>query len=341
LYAALVLIAAANVPVGLVLSSPLTAPILRAARGAMADSIGHEASFTTIALTAAVLLIGVALPFVWRPSPRMRRPALVCACSFILIGPFAAQRVDTRGLERNPLAAIVRTSIPRVHAETLTRDWRASIAAKTFAEDFTSLRGQAAGMNVLLVVLESTGAQYLRPYGATSDPMPNLSALAARALVFDNAYAVYPESIKEIVAILSSRYPALDVPAERHAGIAAPSLASALGSAGYRTALFHSGRFMYLGMDGIVAQLGFDTLADAGDIGGRRDSSFGVDGPSAGQHLLEWIDARPPVSPFSLRTCRSRGIIRIRTRRRAPSRTRKKSIAIAIRCTMGTARSGS
>jgi phosphoglycerol transferase MdoB-like AlkP superfamily enzyme len=216
----------------------------------------------------------------------------------LIVGPFAAQRVDTRGLERNPLAALVRTSIPRVQAETLNRDWRASIAAGTTVEDFTKLRGRAAGMNVLLVVLESTGAQYLLPYGAAKDPMPNLSALASRALVFDNAYAVYPESIKEIVAILSSRYPALDVAAERHAGIAAPSLASALSSAGYNTALFHSGRFMYLGMDAIVAQLGFAKLADAGDLGGRRDSSFGVDEPSAVESLLQWIDTRNSGQPF-------------------------------------------
>ena len=297
-YGALVLVAAANVPVGLVLSSPLTAPILRAARGAMADSIGHEARFSTIALTLAVLLLGAALPVVWRPREQMRRPALAVAFLILLVGPFAARRVDTRGLERNPIAALVRTSIPRVQAETLNSDWRLSLSPIEAIEDFSSLRGRAAGLNVLMVVLESTGAQYLRPFGAVTDPMPNLTALAARAIVFDNAYAVYPESIKEIIAIMSSRYPALDVPAERHSGVAAPSLASALGTANYKTALFHSGRFAYLGMDRIVAQLGFHTLADAGDLGGRRDSSFGVDEPSAVEHVLKWIDGLPAGQRF-------------------------------------------
>ena len=34
--------------------------------------------------------------------------------------------------------------------------------------------------------------------------MPNLSALAQRALVFENAYAVYPESIKGLFSVLCS-----------------------------------------------------------------------------------------------------------------------------------------
>ena len=151
----------------------------------------------------------------------------------------------------------------------------------------------------MIVVLESTAARYLRAYGAPDDPTPNLSALAARALLFENAYTTYPESIKGMVAAFDSRYPAFDVPAETHATAAAAPLARVLGRSGYRTGLFHSGRFAYLGMDAIVSAQGFDTAEDAGAIGGNVHSSFGVDEPSAVRRVLSWIDALPARSAVS------------------------------------------
>jgi phosphoglycerol transferase MdoB-like AlkP superfamily enzyme len=73
-----------------------------------------------------------------------------------------------------------------------------------------------------------------------------------------------------------------------------------LTGAGYRTALFHSGRFMYLGMDAILKRQGFHTLEDAGAIGGQVESSFGVDESSAVARMLAWIDALPQGQRFFL-----------------------------------------
>jgi phosphoglycerol transferase MdoB-like AlkP superfamily enzyme len=95
------------------------------------------------------------------------------------------------------------------------------------------------------------------------------------------------------VAVLASRYPAFDVPAERHAAVMSSSLAAILAGAGYRTALFHSGRFMYLGMEQVLAQAGFGDLEDAGAIGGNAHSSFGIDEPATVHRILQWIDAAP------------------------------------------------
>jgi len=103
-----------------------------------------------------------------------------------------------------------------------------------------------------MVVLESAGARYLRPYGASNDPMPNLSNMANSAIVFENAYSVYPESIKGLFSVLCSRYPAMDTNQDSYSRIVTPGIASILKAAGYHTALFHSGRFMYLGMDAVV-----------------------------------------------------------------------------------------
>jgi arylsulfatase A-like enzyme len=116
--------------------------------------------------------------------------------------------------------------------------------------------------------------------------MPNLSALARSAVVFESAYAVYPESIKGLFSVLCSVYPASkSAPCD--------ALPQALRDRGYRTALFHSGRFGYLGMEDVIRDRGFDTLADAGDIGGNHQSSFGVDEPATVAQILRWIDSRP------------------------------------------------
>jgi membrane-anchored protein YejM (alkaline phosphatase superfamily) len=117
-------------------------------------------------------------------------------------------------------------------------------------------------------------------------------------VVFDHAYAVYPESIKGLFSVLCSTYPAFDVAAAQYAAAPCPSLAAALARRGYATALFHSGRFMYLGMEAIVRNRGYDRLEDAGAIGGHRVSSFGVDEPATVARILEWIDALPAGRPF-------------------------------------------
>src|SRR5256885_5007479 len=83
-----------------------------------------------------------------------------------------------------------------------------------------------------------------------------------------------------------------------YAAVHCRSIAAALGGAGYATALFHWGRFMYRGMDAIVRHRGYDRLEDAGDIGGTHNSSFGVDEPSTVAHILRWIDRLPADQPF-------------------------------------------
>ena len=199
-----------------------------------------------------------------------------------LIGAFAAQRVDCGGLHRNALVAFVNSALPQVSSRTAaaSNDWRATAANTNVAEDLTSLRGAAVGRNVVLIALESTGARSLRCYEREEDPAPNLTRLAATSLLFENAYSVYPESIKGLFSMLCSRYPAFDTRAEDYARIRTPSIAEVLAGEGCRTALFHSGRFMYLGMNAVIQQRGFKTLEDAGTISGNFNSSFGVDEPA-------------------------------------------------------------
>jgi hypothetical protein len=298
-YAAIVIYAAVNVAVVRALSSPLTVPMLRAAGGPLLDSIVHYLTPGNAARITAVLAAGALLPFAAaRLSRRSRAIVIGSALAMALTGPLATARIDTIGRHRNAVTALVATALPRVAARSAEGDWRASPFAEPIGEDLTSLRGAAAGWNVLVVALESTASRYLRPYGAADDPMPAVTAVAGRSILFEHAYAVYPESIKGLHAVLCSRDPAFGETAEAHARAPCAALPRLLGAAGYRTALFHSGRFAYLGMQDVVDESGFDVAEDAGAIGGNVHSSFGVDERSAVQRILGWIDAADRRRPF-------------------------------------------
>jgi phosphoglycerol transferase MdoB-like AlkP superfamily enzyme len=305
---------AINVPIARVVSTPLTWPMIGAAGGALSDSIRHHATPANLALMSLTIASGIVLPLLIRRLQAQKRMALIIppltltlllALPFVLLGPLATPRVETIGMDRNAILALVTTALPRLSSRIadveIKEDWRASpFGAGPKGDDLSSWWGAAAGRNVVLIVLESAGAEYLRPYGASHDPMPNLSELARTSFIFEDAYAVYPESIKAFFSILCSRYPAMDTETESYARITTPSLATLLKAAGYRTALFHSGRFMYLGMKAVVENRGFDVLEDAGAIGGHHESSFGVDEPSTVRRALAWIDSLPRGERFFL-----------------------------------------
>jgi glucan phosphoethanolaminetransferase (alkaline phosphatase superfamily) len=316
LYAALVAYIAINVPVARVLSSPLTWTMIRAARGPLADAVLHYVTLSNLIALAMPLVAAVWLPrLLRRRAIRMSAGSAAAAIVLVAIGPFAAARLETGGLHRNAFGALVETSIPRVAAKEAAHDWRASPFVLTAlggripdpgsrtpepgpSSDLTSFRGSLRGRNVVLVALESTGASHLGLYGSVPDPAPNLSALARHSIVFERAYSVYPESIKGLFATLCSRYPAFDTAPDIYADVPCASLAATLQAAGYHTALFHSGRFMYLGMMSVIDRRGFEVMEDAGAIGGRVDSSFGVDDASTVSRVLTWIDSVDRRTPF-------------------------------------------
>jgi glucan phosphoethanolaminetransferase (alkaline phosphatase superfamily) len=305
-YGAVAIYAAVNVPIAAALSSPLTPALMRASGGALADSIRHYLTATNVAALALPLLIAAIGPLLLaRPvaavRPRARWTAVILGLAFVLLGPTALMRTDTRGLHRNAIGALVQTSLVRVRPFNRSEDWRRSpFPGAPAGQPLEHLAGLARGRNVVLVALESTAARYLGLYGSQPDPAPRLSVLARDALVFERAYAVYPESIKGLFATLCSRPPAVDTPPESYAGAECEALPALLATAGYTTALFHSGRFDYLGMRAVIEHRGYAVLEDAGAIGGNINSSFGVDEPATVARMLAWIDSLPRQSPFFL-----------------------------------------
>jgi hypothetical protein len=298
LYGALVLYTAVNVPIARILSSPLTWTMMRAARGPLSDSIAYYLTLQNIGAIAGVVAMGVLFPLLltkvrFKPQPWMALAALILTA----VGPLAASRVETSGFHRNAYGVLWSARISSARSESAT--WRSSPFPSAAAEDgLAQFRGKASGRNVVMIALESTAARYLQPYGASQDPMPNLTKLATNGIVFERAYTVYPESIKGLMSILCSLYPAFQTTADAYAGLKCPALPQLLADAGYRTALFHSGRFMYLGMEAVIQHRGYEVLEDAGAIGGNVNSSFGVDEPAAVSRILMWIDSLPKGQPF-------------------------------------------
>jgi hypothetical protein len=300
-YAAIVVYVAVNVPVTRVLSTPLTWTMIRASGGALTDSIAHYVTLHNLAALAVPLAVAATLPWLLRRwTLAIGRRTIAVAGIVAAVGCAGVARIDTRGLHRSAVGALVATFVPRVVAAPGTVDWRSSPFAAGARQSLMHLAGSLAGRNVVLILLESTGARHLGAYGAPRDPTPNLTALAQNGIVFDRAYSVYPESIKGLFATLCSRYPAFDVPPEALRGVPCVSLARSLKDAGYRTSLFHSGRFMYLGMEAVIRDRGFDLLEDAGAIGGRVHSSFGVDEASTVDRMLRWIDSLDGKDRFFL-----------------------------------------
>jgi phosphoglycerol transferase MdoB-like AlkP superfamily enzyme len=301
-YIVVVALAAINVPVVRALGTSLTVPMVRAARGPILDSIRVYVTWFNVLSIALVLTAAAFLPSLLRAtSRRTRRLALVCGAAMLVLAPIAKSRMTTPVAERNVITALLSSLWPRVATSVSERrnDWRASPFQTATPDSAVDYRASGKGFNVLLIVLESTGAQYLKPYGAVDDPMPAITELASRSLLVDGTYSPYPESIRAFYSLGCAEPPAFDVSAEQLAASACVSLPIQLGKLGYRTALYHSGRFAYLGMTEMMALMQFETGVDAGGISGRVESSFGVDEPSTVTKALEWID-RQDGRPFFL-----------------------------------------
>lgn len=158
----------------------------------------------------------------------------------------------------------------------------------------------ARPQNVLLVVLESTGAKYMSLYGSPYPTTPHLDAEAGHALVFDAFYAHVGLTANSLVALGISVYPYMtwreytqDYP--RFPG---DTLASVLGPQGYRTAFLTTQFLDYVGLGDFLENRGFDEIRDWKQLSDREPiGSWGGDDDVLVDRTLEWID-RDRGRPF-------------------------------------------
>ncbi len=312
------LYAVASIQIFDFLRSPLTYPLLYLA-GGMSDMRSSIGSFLTPGIAAALVLAPLAYAASVRATsawfqglrPRLARE-VVAGMALVAVVLWARAAVDgpwggraDHLIARNP------------HWEFLS-----SVALDRFGtpgpkleENFpvaylTDFRPQGAGpapldparrpRNVLLVVLESTGARYLSLFGGRYPTTPNLEREAAHARVFDRFYAHVGLTANSLAAMSLSVYPYMtwreytveypQFPGETLAGLLQPR--------GYRTAFLHSGHLEYVGQDRFLKDRGFDELLDWNDLGeGPGHFSWGGSDRVLMDRTLDWID-RDRSRPF-------------------------------------------
>jgi arylsulfatase A-like enzyme len=146
--------------------------------------------------------------------------------------------------------------------------------------------------NLVVIVLESTGAQYLSLYGSPYPTTPSLLAEAEHAAVFDRAYCHVGLTANSLAAMMLSIYPYMTWReyTMEYPTFPGTTLAQLMKARGARTAFLYSGDLAYTNEIGFLQNRGYDTMKDWAEVGGRRLSSWGGEDSVLMDNVLRYID---------------------------------------------------
>jgi arylsulfatase A-like enzyme len=147
--------------------------------------------------------------------------------------------------------------------------------------------------NVLLVVLESVGAQHLSLYGSPYDSTPCLAEEARYAAVFDNFYCHVGLTANSLAAITLSVYPFMTWReyTQEYPDFPGAAIGNVLVPRGYRTAFLHTGFLDYVGQDRFLSSRGFEDMEDWDRLGNAPPmNSWGGTDNVLIDRTLAWID---------------------------------------------------
>src|SRR5947209_8032720 len=310
---------------------PLTYPLLRMA-GGYADVRSSVAAQLTLPIIMA--MAGGPLAYLWavhllRRTRWARSPRLAVVLLLLLAAylPVAARGYRQRiaGGPDDALAASPHLALLRSYAD----HWRghgdgdadidsgaARRAPAPHGEDdfLTFARRRPAPpttapsttppvRNVIVVVLESTGTQFLSLYGSEYPTTPRLQAEAAHSLVLNHFYCNAGYTLHAMLPLVLSSYPGSGwkIYTAECPHLPGTSLAGLLHARGYRTAMMTGGALDFKDTRRFFDGRGFDEVCGAEDLRragvGTVVSSWGIDDPPLFDHLLQWID-RDPDRPF-------------------------------------------
>jgi phosphoglycerol transferase MdoB-like AlkP superfamily enzyme len=309
--------AVASVQIFAYLRSPLTYPLIYLA-GDMRDMRSSLGSFVNAKLVAAFLVVpllyvAAVLASEWRvrwaPAPRLRAALGI----FLLAGIALAHHVaDGKWSDRadHLIALSPHWALVVSFAEALTDAQAASISEPFPAEHLLEFEGGRPARpaqpkswrprNLILVVLESTGARWLSLYGSKYATTPVLDAEAAHALVFDNFYCHVGLTANSMAAISLSIFPYMTWReyTQEYPKYPGKTLADVFHALGRRTAFLHSGDLRYVGQDQFLQNRGFEVMQDVRDLSpDHQVSSWGGEDRILVDGLFRWID-KAPHKPF-------------------------------------------
>jgi arylsulfatase A-like enzyme len=314
--AAFVLYAVASVQVFAFLRSPLTYALLYLAgdMGTMRSSIG---SFLTPGVVAAGVLVPAAYVLLVRRvrlAGGVRSAAWGAGLLAMAVGwsAWGARTASGRWSDRSDVL-IAKSPHVEILASTATVLLGESVPTigETFPpadlDDFRPQRPErtppprAPGVrNVLVVVLESTGARYLGLYGSPYATTPHLQAESGHAVVYDRFYAHVGFTANALASITLSIHPYMTWReyTQEYPDFPGRTAADVLQARGYRTAFLSSAHLDYVNMDTFLSHHGYDEVRGWKQLdGGDELNSWGGTDSVLVDRTLEWID-RDSSRPF-------------------------------------------
>ncbi len=316
---------AASVPIFQWTKAPLTLPVLMFAGGTtkMASSVSACIGWGTL---AGLLIAPLAMFVLARMLQRVRRGPLVRPLSWRAValllcltsayGIACRSYVHARWTDPNRWERRIAVSPHLVFASSCLKQVFSPGFSAAFAEgddrDFRSPKssdapdvfaGQAGirPKNVVLIVLESTSAEYLELYGGRWQTMPHLAHLAAeRGVVFENMYVQTPSSCNSLVAYTNGVLARLDwtLIVRDSPEFSVPSLPKVMAENGYRTCFAHAGYWSWKDRDAYLRRCGVEKIIDADTVPAAAVNSWGIADRDMFQATLDWVDS--DQQPFFL-----------------------------------------
>lgn len=326
--------AVASVPMYRVTMTPLTVRLLSFAGGpvVMGSSIRECLSAANV---AALLLAPAALllaPLIMRRCPWFRTGAPFPLAAWCLAMPLAGLYgavcqgyVEThwtdpnrweRRIAQSPHAVFLKSCVTELcgdaspaagfaAADESDFQLRPTVPSAGGADPASPLVAATQGdrpRNVVLIVLESTSAEYLSVYGARYAATPRLADLVQRhGVAFDNVYVQAPSSCNSLISLTASVYPRPDwtLMVRDSPAFEIPTIMQVLAPRGYRSCFLHSGYWSWKNRDRYLTDRGAGTLLDASNLPAEKVNSWGVSDRAMFRAALEWIDAQRGA-PFFL-----------------------------------------
>lgn len=168
-------------------------------------------------------------------------------------------------------------------------------------------RRKTTKQNVVILILESFGLEYLGKRHGGKSYSPFLDSLVEKSLFFKNGFANGRRSIEGIPAVLSGIPAMMNEPfvTSPFAGTKVSGLGTLLQDHHYQTAFFHGGRNGTMHFDAFTKSAGFDLYFGAGEYPNKNDDDgvWGIyDGPFLNWTREQIANFEPPfaVAFFSL-----------------------------------------
>lgn len=196
------------------------------------------------------------------------------------------RRLDERENRPAPIRRVSAEQSPRAAGQS---EVVPAVAMSSIEVPRTPRRPQ----NLIVIVLESVGANYLELYGAPYENTPHLAERVARGgMVLENVYAHAASSPKVLVALTASVMPRVDwkLITRDSQDFDVPLLPQVLAERDYRTCYLHSGYWSWKNRDEFLLRRGVDRLVDADNLAAPDVFSWGVSDDGLFDATLAWID---------------------------------------------------